>query len=78
MSAVPLRRSGRDYVEVGTTLLAAAADGATGLAATIVTPPALVLGSAQSEADAATAMGMASTQGTSTTAASVPKSRASP
>jgi lipoate-protein ligase A len=56
MSAVPLRRSGRDYVEVGATLLAAAADGATGLAATIVTPPALVLGSAQSEADAATAI----------------------
>ena len=53
MSTVPLRRSGRDYVEVGATLLAAAADGVTGLAATIVAPPALVLGSAQSGARAA-------------------------
>ena len=52
---MPLRRTGAEYVEVGATLLAAAAaDGASGLVATIVEPPTLVLGSAQSEADAAT------------------------
>lgn len=54
MSAVPERRTGAEYVEVGAALLATAADGACGLVATIVTPPALVLGSAQPETDAAT------------------------
>ena len=54
MSDAPIRRTGSDYIEVGATLLAAAAEGQVGLAATIVSPAALVLGSAQSEADAAT------------------------
>ena len=54
MSDAPIRRTGSDYIEVGATLLAAAAEGQTGLAATIVSPPTLVLGSAQSETDAAT------------------------
>ena len=54
MSAVPARRTGAEYVEVGATLLAAAAEGQCGLVATIVAPPALVIGSAQPETDAAT------------------------
>lgn len=54
MSAVPARRTGAEYVEVGATLLAAAAEGQCGLVAAIVAPPALVLGSAQPETDAAT------------------------
>ena len=56
MSTTPVRRTGAEYVEVGAALLAAAADGEAGLAATIVGPPALILGSAQPEADAATAI----------------------
>ena len=54
MSQVPVRRTGAEYVEVGSALLAAAALGEAGLTATIVTPAALVLGSAQPETDAAT------------------------
>ena len=54
MSHAPIRRTGAEYVEVGAALLAAAALGEAGLTATIVTPAALVLGSAQPEADAAT------------------------
>ena len=56
MSLEPVRRTGAAYVDVGPALLAAAANGETGLTATIVSPAALVLGSAQSEADAATAL----------------------
>ncbi|MSO47802.1 MAG: lipoate--protein ligase family protein [Thermoleophilia bacterium] len=56
MSDTPSRRTGSAYIEVGATLLAAAVAGQAGLVATIVSPPALVLGSAQSEADAATEM----------------------
>ena len=56
MTSAPVRRSGADYVEVGAALLTAAAAGATGLAATIVSPRTLVLGSAQPETDAATAV----------------------
>jgi len=54
VSQVPVRRTGAEYVEVGSALLAAAALGEAGLTATIVTPAALVLGSAQPETDAAT------------------------
>ena len=54
MSNAPIRRTGAEYVEVGAALLAAAALGEAGLTATIVTPAALVLGSAQPETDAAT------------------------
>ncbi|MGI9187617.1 MAG: lipoate--protein ligase family protein [Gaiellales bacterium] len=54
MSTAPVRCAGAEYVEVGAALLAAAADGTVGLVATIVAPPALVLGSAQPEVDAAT------------------------
>jgi lipoate-protein ligase A len=56
MSTAPVRRTGDDYVAVGAELLADAADGDANLVATIVTPPALVLGSAQPESDAATAI----------------------
>lgn len=56
MSHAPVRRTGAEYVEVGSGLLAAAALGEAGLTATIVTPAALVLGSAQPETDAATAI----------------------
>jgi len=56
MSTTPVRRTGAEYVEVGAALLAAAADGEVGLAATIVGPAALILGSAQPDADAATAI----------------------
>lgn len=56
MSSAPLRRTGAAYVEAGACLLAAAADGAPALAPTIVAPPALVLGSAQPEADALTTL----------------------
>ena len=56
MSQTPVRRTGAEYVDVGSALLAAAALGEAGLTATIVTPAALVLGSAQPETDAATAI----------------------
>jgi len=55
VTEAPTRRTAAAYVEAGATLLAGAADGEAGLVATIVTPSALVLGSAQPEADAATA-----------------------
>jgi lipoate-protein ligase A len=54
VSQTPVRRTGAEYVDVGSALLAAAALGEVGLTATIVTPAALVLGSAQPETDAAT------------------------
>jgi lipoate-protein ligase A len=56
VSQTPVRRTGAEYVDVGSALLAAAALGEAGLTATIVTPAALVLGSAQPETDAATAI----------------------
>lgn len=51
---VPLeRRSGVAYIAVGADLLASAQAGAAGIAATVVEPAALVLGSAQPDSDVA-------------------------
>ena len=56
MTDAPVRRSGDAYVELGPALLDAAASGAVGLAATVVAPAALVLGSAQDATEATTAL----------------------
>jgi lipoate-protein ligase A len=52
VSGPPRRLGADDYVAVGTALLEAAGAGAPGIAATVVEPAALVLGSAQPESDA--------------------------
>ncbi len=50
----PTRRDAADYVGLGPALLARAQAGASGVAASVIEPAALILGSAQPEADAAT------------------------